>query len=410
MKTHAFHRKPKGFTIVEILVGLLIGLLLIYAVYTVYEQHNRVRRVTTSVNEAQVSSLYSMFLLEQTVSNAGAAMMYDPPSGSSPFRQLLRCQDAALPTSSPANWDGILRLPSSTNGSLSLYPFPIVIDSATVGGNRHDELYLFSGASSRYIMAITNGVPATLNVGNGNTFALPINFANGDTLVAVNATTNTCAPFLVTTSVLTPPNNLQVTLQGVGAFTPTAIVNVGMVVRYHFFVNPQNALQMDEYQVTNTGVWTLASSTSIVSDVRVFAAQYGIDADGNNVVDRWVNATNDADGTTGSFTWDPVNLMRTEGNTALLGDEGNIIKRIKAIRVGIVVRMEEPEKQAPSPMTTQTLTLFGDCTPQGATCPPPIIFTHSTGDGPAGTTFRYRKYETTIPLKNVIWNPTNALT
>jgi hypothetical protein len=62
------------------------------------------------------------------------------------------------------------------------------------------------------------------------------------------------------------------------------------------------------------------------------------------------------------------------------------LKTLKAVRIGIVVRGEQWDKDAPD----VNWSLFGG--------------TYSGAFPRAGGNYRYRTYETVIPLRNEIWN------
>ncbi len=78
--------------------------------------------------------------------------------------------------------------------------------------------------------------------------------------------------------------------------------------------------------------------------------------------------------------WDPAALLTAPNST---------LARIRAIRIGLVVQGEQWDKAAPD----YTWTLF-----EGGT---QISHTITA----VGGNYRYRTYETTIPLRNPIWNP-----
>ncbi len=108
----------------------------------------------------------------------------------------------------------------------------------------------------------------------------------------------------------------------------------------------------------------------IASNVVMMKLQYGV-VDAANVF-TWVNATG---------PW---------GDAAVLAANDVTLRQIQSVRIGVVVRSEQYDKdwavQQPSP----TWSLF--CNPG------PCL----TGALQAG--FRYRTYETAIPLRNPVWN------
>ena len=67
-------RRIGGMTLIEVMVGLVIGLVTILIVYQVYGLSERYKRNTTSAGDAQTTGLFSTFFLSQTLANGGAAI------------------------------------------------------------------------------------------------------------------------------------------------------------------------------------------------------------------------------------------------------------------------------------------------------------------------------------------------
>ncbi|MDR0587464.1 MAG: PilW family protein [Burkholderiales bacterium] len=382
-----------GFTLVEILVALLIGMLSVYAVYSVYARFDQSNRVTTSVNETQLSGLHSIFLLEQIASDAGSSMM-----NRDVFNELSKCRSASSVTLS----DDISIIKFLAN---SVFPLPTLISSQLNGeGNRADSLFLYSGKSSRYLSAISD--LGLLNNGY-NTFSLPVAFRQGDVLIQLSD--DNCggwAAFDVQDS--TQANTTLSPLVGNGAPGGGKVINLGNAERHHFYVDPQGSLLMDQYAVGST---VPSSSSIIASNVKVFAAQYGIDTNADNAIDYWVDGWQDNSGRTpGNTVWSPANVLNFEANS-VEAQKQRLVKAVKAIRIGVVVEVDQPEhdpERNPALVTAQAdLTLFAECAPNNATCPPAITFTPSAPQN--SILKRYRAYETIIPLHNVVWNPINAI-
>jgi hypothetical protein len=108
--------------------------------------------------------------------------------------------------------------------------------------------------------------------------------------------------------------------------------------------------------------------------------QYGVDDDGDGALDTWVSATD---------AWSAP---------ALLAAPRSVLARIKAIRVGLVVRSDERER---SNRSTYRWVLFDCERVDKATCPGRLTGTLApTANG----NYRYRRMESVVPLPNVTWN------
>jgi type IV pilus assembly protein PilW len=105
-------------------------------------------------------------------------------------------------------------------------------------------------------------------------------------------------------------------------------------------------------------------------------AVYGIDSTGsaNNKIDQWVGA-----GSTSTYSVAAL----SDGSAGA----AKLLKNIRAIRVGLILRTSLPEKEAVAPAA---LTLFPDL--PGLTLSRPLT--------PAERHFRYRVVEATVPVRN----------
>jgi type IV pilus assembly protein PilW len=110
-------------------------------------------------------------------------------------------------------------------------------------------------------------------------------------------------------------------------------------------------------------------------------AVYGIDSTGNsnNQIDHWVKAD--------SASAYAANKL-TDGSPGAT----QLLKNIRAVRVGIIMRTALPERDAKTTSTPDTLSMFGDL--ENGT----ITFTRTMSA--AEKLYRYRVIETTIPVRN----------
>jgi hypothetical protein len=113
--------------------------------------------------------------------------------------------------------------------------------------------------------------------------------------------------------------------------------------------------------------------------------QYGIDSDKDTAqtLDTWVPAT-------GAWSYDT--LMQ---DTTLVPK----ISQIKAVRIGIIVQSEQFDQS----LGDYNWVLFDCADVNKANCPGRLTGTIAARTNPAGN-WRFRKYETVIPLRNQIWN------
>jgi len=153
----------------------------------------------------------------------------------------------------------------------------------------------------------------------------------------------------------------------------------------------------------------------IAQNVVLLKAQYGVDTDANGIIDCWTPA--DAS-TCGDFSRDAV-----RGFTLAQ------INRILAVRIGVVVRSDEPDLRALTDPGNADLQAEARAL-RAATRPPVVLFNCSTNNAacqnrlvvpaaagiPVGSSscgaavicdyWRYRTYETIVPLRNAIYAAT----
>ncbi|MDR2710915.1 MAG: PilW family protein [Burkholderiales bacterium] len=376
-------KKQKGATIVELMIAVLIGTLAMYAVYRVYEGTERAKRTIATVGDAQMSGLYSTFLLEESIQNAGFALMFNKTS-------LMKC---------PNNPIGAPATPSDTSVALSLKPLPVVIDrspdTARSDFANFDDIYVFAGRSSRYVM------PLTVDGANANT---PFGFIK-DT-VLVDTQTSACNLYLVTADIAAEPSGAPVStpvsanIHGAGGATPVSgakLISLGVPSRLRYYVDEHNTLQVEVWNLdtssTNpnpTGQWIRTRTDPIISGVMLLRAQYGIDTT--------VTETNPGSGVTAWVDADvPWDMSTLQGLTNPV-----TVDQIKAIRLALIVRTDEPENSATFNQATD-FNVFQSC-PTAGGCGEAIKVSFPAGTGKGGTTYRYRMYEKVIPLRNTLYN------
>ena len=71
--------RAAGFGLVEIMVGLVIGLIGILVIYQVYNVAEGFKRNTTAAGEAQMAGLFSSFVLGMEIANGGAGIAISAP-------------------------------------------------------------------------------------------------------------------------------------------------------------------------------------------------------------------------------------------------------------------------------------------------------------------------------------------
>ena len=346
----------RGFGLIEIMVGILISLLMVLIIYQVYEVSEGQKRTITSASDAQQNAAYGLFLIGQDLMGAG---------------QVFSASAAAL------------------SGCAMLRPIPAVIAAGATDNDPDTVTILYGGSSS-----LSTPAPLLNNASVGTTppgayvVAGPLGFSPNDVIVAVQGTSCTlsivgatgisvAASTGITTIThalaATPGNDTAATYGAVAA----SLINLGQAA------GPGEAARFGQTVYTvDPGTNTLRTQnllptvqpvTPVVSNVVNLKAQFGLDTDNDGTVDAWQPATG---------AWSATNLPLQPPATW---------QQIRAVRVAIVTRSPQYEIDA---VTPGPIGMF--C----STLPCAAEMTLASDD----RHYRYTVLETTIPVRNALWN------
>ena len=392
-----------GFSLIELMVGLAVGLIVILVVTQTLAIFEGQKRTTTSGADAQQSGLLSLFSIEQDVRNAGAGFNSIQAFSCVNFFSYYKANATATAT---------------TNQSFT--PVPVLIqDGGTGPGANSDQIIVRTGSNfigsvpSRLLNPLASATPP---------FSLVVertyDFTTNDLVVLVNPTFTNCTLMRVT-GINLPLRQLDVASGQYPEYNPATLPTLTPPWPTSF---PQNSWVFRVGTTTGGGVGSRTYSIDANRSLQVvdsanpatpdilangivnLQAQYGLSNTANTKdVTSWVNAT-------GAFV-----------NTTLTGASGVADRqRIKAIRLAIVARSSNRE---PGLVTTQCTAIDNavppsrpDCACQGATtnygpcawrdiggtAGPRIDLRSAAGDT-EWQHYRYKVYQTMIPLRNSLW-------
>jgi type IV pilus assembly protein PilW len=348
-------RRESGFTLVEILVGVVIALIAVLVIFQVFAVSEGIKRNTTGIGDAQQTGLFASFALGQEIINAGSGV-------ATAIQELNSCPDT-----------GDI---ATTQRPISV----VITDSGSI--DKPDSMVINYAVSARLV------VPATFtrNSAPGDDFWIqsPNGILVGDRIVAVapnSPLAGQCA--VATVTAVGAPDGLGVVQV---SYTPAAGVTFSQnSVMFNY--GPAASAQRVRYDVSADTLRSLdlynaaAAPVPLASNIANLKLQYGIDTDNNGYLDTWVSAT-------GAWAPDQVLVAPAEK-----------LNQIKAVRMAIVVRSEQFDKAMGDWKPPQPL--FTDC--GAAACPAPLDITIPAVVSPPGN-FRYRVYENVVPIRNGIWN------
>lgn len=344
IKTRRLRHQQAGFSLIEVMVGLVLSLLVSLVIMQVFAMFEGQKRSSSGSADAQTNGSIALYNLQRDVQLAGFALPIFSSSNSP-----LQCTSLT---------------PSGTNIS------PVSItDGGTLAG-ASDTLTVRYGTSD------AGGSPAIIStVNSGNEVLVLNNVAckvNDSVIISKGAD---CLFMQNGVTSLTGTSGITLNKPSTAIINPDASLScLGAWKVISYSINSDSQLVRSEN----------GSDAPNVAEIVNLQAQYGIadppDSTGenNNTIVRWVNATGP--------TWsNPNNANR---------------KLIKAIRVAIVARNGLLEKETVSyPCSTAHP---GLCAWTGTSeSLAPTIDLSNRSDWQQ---YRYRVFTTIIPLRNIVWS------
>jgi type IV pilus assembly protein PilW len=364
-----------GFSLIEILVGIVIGmvgLLVIFKTVATWDSHTR---STTSGGDAQVTGTLAMFNLERDIKQAGLGF-------GTALAPVMGCAVKGTDTVKTRALD---------------FPFyPVLITAAADAGapDRIDVLYGNSAYFGR------NG-EVTDSTATTKKLKRRAGFRGSDVAVIANPATAPASCDLIQIADATNADNVTVTHASGTIIPDTAYVGASTTSRYNgvsagsygfgsSMYNLGTAPVLNRWEITGRALTRTDylgdnASLEVADGVINMQAQYGVDANNDNIIadTEWVDPSAAA----------PADWTK-----------------VRAIRVAILVRSSQFEKP-PAESPTATPVAVTATAPKPSWATGSFLMTNVNGSADSETTavpnnwryYRYRVYEKVIPLRNVIW-------
>jgi len=346
-----------GFSLVELLVGLIIGLLATLVIMQVFSVFESQKRSTSGNADAQTNGSIALHSIQRDVQMAGYGL---PMPSADEDNASLNCNP--LPAFDQDN--------DPATPDLDVDIFPLMIED---GGSADGVSDIVTVRFSRTAMG---AVPVKIiNAANANAaigLAAENNIGCSDNDIVLISQGPLCRMTRIADA-----NGDPDTLQNISLIGSTP---VGAPIAIGAKIACMGDWQDYRYEVLNNQL--MLNGDLVVSEVVNMQAQYGLSATANSgVVTSWVNATG---------TWAAPTI--TERN------------RIKAIRIAVVARNGLLEKEV---VTTSCTTVQG--TVNNGPCAwddtdfsaAPVIDLSAEANW---QNYRYKAFETIIPLRNMLWS------
>jgi type IV pilus assembly protein PilW len=338
-----------GFSLMELMVGLAIGMIAMVTIIQVMSFFEAQRRTTSGTADAQTNGGIALYAIARDLQMAGYPLMTTTDSP-------LECAAVA------SNVAGI-----STSVS------PAVLANGTAGANPASD-----SITIRYGTTLTGGAPTqiTAMVGSAASVGTNLGCAVNDITLIMSGTS--CALSRATALSLATATPNSVTLENTALAAPGA--NLSCMGTWNEITYAVNGGNLERTAVVNGA----STTTPIIAGIVNLQAQYGISATtSSNQITAWVDAS--------GGTWAAPTVANRN--------------RIKAIRIAVIARNAklEPEVVSAACTSTTAATPGGVCAWEGTAASPAPTVDLSTGNA-NWNKYRYRVFETIIPLRNVIWS------
>jgi type IV pilus assembly protein PilW len=339
----------RGASLIDTLVGLAVAMLSLVVVHQAFIAVDAVRRNAGIVADAQSGAAFALFTLASHIGNAGAGWA---ASG----RWLDTC-------------------PVNADVAASLRPIDVLIADGGAA-DRPDTLVIRQSFARTIVLpaALASAAPAGAQL----QVESPDGFAVGDRVAAITRA-GECIATQVRAVSAPVGGVVDITPDSVATDLPitTVLLNLGPAGR-------ASTLRFDvaAYTLRSTDLANGDAPQPLTSNVVNLKFQYGIDSDGDGALDTWMRAE-----AGGAWSQD-----------ALLAAPRATLERIKAIRIGMIVRGERSDRA----LARDFHWVLFDCPQEDkAACPGRL---EGSIAGSASGSYRYRTLETVVPLRNVIWN------
>jgi len=385
-RTHAASTPhERGFTLVELMVGLVLGLLTVLVITQVLAAAEGKKRTVSMGADAQVNGALALYTLQREVQAAGYGAATSP---------------AALGCTIKGKYTNGSVMPA-TSADVSMTLAPIVITNGTNGAP--DQITVLQSQTAQFSapIRITETHDASLGY-----FVVQssLGVAVGDLMVAVPTTpsaTDTCTIFAATAVAQTPTRILHGADGSTGwnsaipwpespakyegavvteKLAKSYLLNLGTLTQRTYSVSAAHDLQV----TATTSKSVNSAAADLYPQIVNLQAMYGKDTDADGMVDRW-------DTTTPTTQADWVKVL--------------------AIRVAVVARSNQYEKDVVTTAGNSPQWDIGASDATDATtaaCPGSnsgnkciaLKIDNVTDWGH----YRYKVYDAVIPLRNMLWN------
>jgi type IV pilus assembly protein PilW len=371
------NRSMRGFTLVELMISVVIGLLTTLVIAEVLAFSEGQKRTTTAGSDAQINGAQGIYAIQREIKMAGYGFASAPA--------LLGC-----PIYAKYNNANVASADPITLGTFANILAPVIITHSTTDPNR-DSVRILSSAKSSYAIPIQVAAPGYEKTPSADA-VFPVVSAlgvrSGDLMIAAKSDATRCEVFKVSAdptidteikrsddTATWNPNQFPSTKFSFGDM----LINMGSVMDHRYSISENNNLQLTSYPSSTPS--NAPVPADIYADIVILQALYGKDTNNDGTVDKYDQST-----PTTNSGW----------------------QEVLSIRLVLVARSAQYEKA----VVTSSLPLWNigsgttvSTTPAATTCGVSKCLTLNI-DATVGSDwqhYRYKVYDTVVPIMNLLW-------
>ncbi len=361
-------RRQRGVTLIEMMIGMLVGMLAMLVISQVLLSSESQKRTATGGADAQVAGALALYQLQRDVEHAGYGITSSP--------NIIGCPISA-------RYNGA----TPTGFAATLAPVTITPQASRPTGSVGDSIRIL--ASSTSTVAIPTRVITPNYVAGGNTFNVrsTVGFSQGDLALVAIDDVNPCWVFQINgaPTATSLPRVDSATWNAAG--TPSVnyndgavMINLGTLVDHRYEINNET-FELSSFNVATPSARTTRQLQADIVQMRAF---YGRDTSGGAGTDGIVDIFDTTTPTTNA-DW----------------------QKVLSVRVIAVARSSTYEKEMvttanPRWSVGTSPTVTGATTCAAGSCIELDVGAGAAGDVPAKH-YRYKVFETVIPLRNMLW-------
>jgi type IV pilus assembly protein PilW len=356
---HRAIRGQRGFSLIELLVGILIAMFGVVIMMEVLINSEQRTRTTSGGNEATSSGAIMLQMIQRELAQAGYGLN---------STKLLGC--TITPPSAPTAQLPIA--PAVINPPVALVP---------AGDANTDRLLIMYGSGAGQ----PEGNDVSGIVGSNYSMQAPASFAIGD-YVLLGGSASPCTGAVPMARVTAKPDDYKRTLSTTVA--ADTLYNLGPTPHIVAYAVRNGALSTCDYMAVDCRVVNATTWTAVAGGIVNLRAQYGRDTNSprDGVIDIWDQA------------------LATPATSC-------DIAKVTALRFALVARSSQYEtalnaagQRVGNTVTAIAPTWMGT-TAVGATAATPanVALPVNLGAAADWQSYRYRTFETVAPLRNVVW-------